>query len=69
MIRFTSLLFLLVLFGAGCASNSEYGIKGDPTMRVVEGDGGNLREEITSENEQALEEGEEPVLREEAVSH
>ena len=38
-------------------------------MRVVEGDGGNLREEITSENEQALEEGEEPVLREEAVSH
>ena len=69
MFRLTFFLFLLALFGAGCASNSEYGMKGDPTMRMIDGSGGNLREEITSENERAAREGQEPILREDAVSH
>jgi hypothetical protein len=57
MVRFLpSLLLLVVLLAAGCATNSPYGVEADPAVQAVEGKETTeeLEEDITRENQRAL---------------
>lgn len=64
MIRILSLFAALVLFGFGCASNSDYGIKPSPLVQEMEGkdSGSGLESQITKENQEARQERDAPIF-------